>query len=106
MRTPIENREDDQLYFTKAFLNENIRKNLQFQLDYGSEIIQNLNNAKDDIEMLYNKSTGEYYIKNTKTGTIPCIIHASGVSETFLNDIGRYLASTFDHNLRQQFHSE
>lgn len=42
---PIKNRADDQLYFTKLFLNEELRKKLNIKLDYKSEVFQNLNGA-------------------------------------------------------------
>ena len=104
MRTPIENHENDQLYFDKAFIDENIRRKLQFQLDHKSEIVQNNNDAEDDFLVLYNEQKGEYYIKNIRTGTVPCIIHSSGWSKKFMNDFGRYLASNFDEDLKQKFH--
>lgn len=41
----LEDAGDDQLYFTKAFLDEAFRKKLNFKLDHKSDIFQNLNGA-------------------------------------------------------------
>lgn len=40
---PIKDEDDDQLYFTEAYLDETLRDNLNFKLDHTSEIFQNLN---------------------------------------------------------------
>lgn len=41
----IEDTEDDQLFFTKAYLKEDLRKKVGFKLDHKSELFQNLNGA-------------------------------------------------------------
>lgn len=50
LKTPIKNQGDDQLYYTKAFLDPEIRKKLQIKLDYESAIFQNLNGAKGQLK--------------------------------------------------------
>lgn len=42
---PIKDTEDDQLFFTEAYLDVELREKLQMQLDHTSEIFQNLNGA-------------------------------------------------------------
>lgn len=42
---PIQDTDDDQLFYTKAYLNEEIRANLKIKLDHKSEIFQNMNGA-------------------------------------------------------------
>lgn len=42
---PIKDDDDDQLFFTEAYLDETLRNNLKFKLDHTSEIFQNLNGA-------------------------------------------------------------
>lgn len=44
-RKDIQDTDDDQLYFTEAYLDENLREKLKFQLDHESQIFQNLNGA-------------------------------------------------------------
>lgn len=41
----IEDNGDDQLYYTRAYLDEERRKKLQFKLDHTSEVFQNLYGA-------------------------------------------------------------
>lgn len=43
LKNSIKNNEDDQLYFTKIFLDQNDK--LEIKLDHKSEVFQNLNGA-------------------------------------------------------------
>lgn len=45
LTAPIKNKDDDQLYYTKVFLDEEQRNNLGIKLDYRSDIFQNFNGA-------------------------------------------------------------
>lgn len=45
LSAPIKNKEDDQLYYTKVFLDETQRAKLGIQLDYKSDVFQNFNGA-------------------------------------------------------------
>lgn len=42
---PIKNRDDDQRFFTNAYLDKNLREEHQIKLDHKSEIFQNLYGA-------------------------------------------------------------
>lgn len=42
---PVKDDDDDQLYFTEAYVDATLRENLKFKLDHISEIFQNLNGA-------------------------------------------------------------
>lgn len=97
LKIPIKNKEDDQLYYTKAFLDSNIRKKLNIKLDYESEIFQNLNGASSDVRVLYNEATGEYFVKNIQTDTMPSLVHGNGPSKVLLNNFGAYVAGAFKH---------
>lgn len=41
----IKDKDDDQLYYTKIYLNDKLRESLNIKLDHKSEIFQNLNGA-------------------------------------------------------------
>ncbi len=41
----IQDEDDDQLFFTKAYLDEALRKKVGFKLDHKSALFQNLNGA-------------------------------------------------------------
>lgn len=45
LKTPIKNTDDDQLFYTRAYLDKNIREKLKIKLDHRSEIFQNLHGA-------------------------------------------------------------
>lgn len=45
LKSPIKNTEDDQLYFTRAYLDKEVREKLKIKLDHVSDIFQNLNGA-------------------------------------------------------------
>lgn len=49
----IANDDDDQLYYTKIFLDEKKRGKLNIKLDHRSEIFQNLNGAISDVELRF-----------------------------------------------------
>lgn len=98
IQTPIKNKDDDQLYFTKAFLDSNLRNKLKIKLDYESEIFQNLNGAMADVRVAYNEATGEYFIKNAVSDTVPSLVHGNGPSKLLLNNFGAYVAGAFKHN--------
>ncbi|XP_055326484.1 procollagen-lysine,2-oxoglutarate 5-dioxygenase isoform X2 [Sitodiplosis mosellana] len=95
---PVKNKDDDQLYYTKAFLDASIRKKLQIKLDHESEIFQNLNGASGDVRVQYNEATGEYFIKNIQSDSTPSLIHGNGPSKILLNNFGGYVAGAFKHN--------
>lgn len=97
LQAPIKDKDDDQVYYTKLFLNEALRKRLQIQLDYQSEIFQNLNGASADVRLFYNDGTGEFYVKNVFTESTPNLLHGNGPSKILLNNFGSYVAGAFKH---------
>lgn len=97
LKTPIKNKEDDQLYYTKAFLDTSLRGKLKIKLDYESEIFQNLNGASSDVRITYNEASGEYFVKNAVTDTVPSLIHGNGPSKIILNNFGSYVAGAFKY---------
>ncbi|EUB62621.1 Procollagen-lysine,2-oxoglutarate 5-dioxygenase 3 [Echinococcus granulosus] len=74
--SPIENEDDDQLFYTKIFLDLSLRQELDIALDTRSELFQNLNGALGDIRIDYNEDTG--YLVNTRTNTRPVVAHGNG----------------------------
>jgi hypothetical protein len=49
--SPIKDSEDDQLYFTKLFLDDDLRTELKIKLDTKSTIFHNLNGATSEVEL-------------------------------------------------------
>lgn len=90
----IKNLDDDQLFYTKIYLNENLRKKWSVKLDHKADIFQNLNGAVGDVELRFNhKNT---FVHNTAYGTNPFILHGNGASKVAFNNLGNYLANTWN----------
>lgn len=94
-KTPIKDMDDDQLYLTKIYLNEELRTKHQIQLDHTSTIFQNLNGALDQAVLQFDVENGIGYVYNTAFKTRPVVIHGNGPSKLALNNFGNYLAGAF-----------
>ena len=81
---PINNNDDDQLYYTHRFL-ESLQTIKNIELDYHQKLFLCLNNEYD-INLIYNKSC--ITVKNSR----PCFIHGNGPETTKLrlNRISNY----------------
>ncbi|TGZ56001.1 hypothetical protein CRM22_010249 [Opisthorchis felineus] len=86
---PIKEDDDDQLYYTKIYLNEALRRELNIGLDTRSSIFQNLNGALQEVELHFTNDTG--YLVNTKTGTRPIVAHGNGPIKPEFNSLTNYL---------------
>ncbi|XP_055696089.1 procollagen-lysine,2-oxoglutarate 5-dioxygenase isoform X1 [Lutzomyia longipalpis] len=95
LSTPLDNTDDDQLYYTKIFLNEEFREKHKMKLDNRAEIFQNLFGAEKDVELHFDTESGEAFVGNVDTETVPTIIHGNGLSKQRLNSLGNYLAGAF-----------
>ncbi|XP_055697563.1 procollagen-lysine,2-oxoglutarate 5-dioxygenase isoform X2 [Phlebotomus papatasi] len=95
LKTPIDNIADDQLYYTKIYLNEEFREKNKMKLDHKSEIFQNLYGAEKEVELHVDDDSGEAFVVNVETETVPAVIHGNGLSKMRLNSLGNYLAGAF-----------
>ncbi|CAH2034418.1 unnamed protein product, partial [Iphiclides podalirius] len=97
----IKDKDDDQLYYTKVYLNEKLRGTLRINLDHKSEIFQNLNGALSDVQLRINSTEPipeEWpFVENVATKQRPLIIHGNGPSKLTLNHLGNYLAKSWSH---------
>ncbi|XP_032668645.1 procollagen-lysine,2-oxoglutarate 5-dioxygenase isoform X2 [Odontomachus brunneus] len=87
---PIEDLADDQLFYTTAYLNDELRARHQIKLDHKSDIFQNLNGAVADVELRFKGE--EAYLQNIVYNTVPLVLHGNGFSKLVLNSLGNYLA--------------
>jgi hypothetical protein len=78
----IKDNDDDQLYFTKIFLFNNVN----IKLDYNCEIFQTLNGNIQDIYIYKNR------IINKSQLTFPSFIHGNGNSKEYLYSISKNLS--------------
>ncbi|CAF3218133.1 unnamed protein product [Rotaria sp. Silwood2] len=84
---------DEQLFFTKVFLDENLRNKWSIILDKRADIFMNLKNAIDEIELPSNE--GDVYVHNTWTDSIPTVIQGNGPANKVLNYLSNYIAHTW-----------
>lgn len=95
LEEPIDDKGDDQLYFTKVFLDETKRTKLEMKLDTESRLFQSLHGAKNDVKLKVDLDSNQGELRNIDFMTTPAIIHGNGLSKVDLNAYGNYLAKTF-----------
>ncbi|XP_023161506.2 procollagen-lysine,2-oxoglutarate 5-dioxygenase [Drosophila hydei] len=95
LKEDIEDTGDDQLYYTKVFLDEAKRTKLNIKLDTQSRLFQNLNGANNDVKLEVDLDSNRGTLQNIDFLTTPAIIHGNGPSKVNLNAYGNYLAKTF-----------
>lgn len=93
--TEIEDTADDQLYYTKIFLDKELRESLRLKLDSRSEIFQNLHGSEHEVKLDFADDTGEAFLANLDYTTVPVVVHGNGPSKVILNGFGNYLAGSF-----------
>ncbi|XP_055864465.1 procollagen-lysine,2-oxoglutarate 5-dioxygenase 1-like [Biomphalaria glabrata] len=82
--------EDDQLYYTKIYINRALRHEWNMKLDTKAEIFQNLNWALGEIVIKY--KNGHSYLYNIETETTPVVIHGNGPIKPEFYRLSNYLA--------------
>lgn len=97
----MEDTDDDQLYYTKIYLNEDLRKKYNIKLDLESFLFQNLNGHIGDVEIRFtqgqviDETNADAFLFNKIYQTKPLIIHGNGLSKVALNSLGNYLAKSW-----------
>ena len=81
--------DDDQLYYTRIFLDQNRREKLSMKLDTKSAIFQNLNGAMDEVTVKFKGNSS--YLYNFKTGFQAAVVHGNGPIKTIFNSLSNYL---------------
>ncbi|XP_048475997.1 multifunctional procollagen lysine hydroxylase and glycosyltransferase LH3-like [Rhincodon typus] len=87
--------DDDQLFYTKIYLNPKLREKYKMALDHQSTIFQNLNGALDEIVVKFEK--GKARIRNIAQDTLPVIVHGNGPTKLQLNYLGNYIPNAWNH---------
>ncbi|RWS03079.1 Procollagen-lysine:2-oxoglutarate 5-dioxygenase 3-like protein, partial [Dinothrombium tinctorium] len=90
----IKDLDDDQLYYTKIYLNDTLRQKWSIKLDHKSNIFQNLNGAMGDVEIRFDEN-GDASVYNTAYHTNPIILHGNGMSKLVINALGNYVAKSW-----------
>ncbi|XP_043475524.1 procollagen-lysine,2-oxoglutarate 5-dioxygenase isoform X1 [Leptopilina heterotoma] len=85
--------DDDQYFYTKVYLDQELREKHKIKLDHKAEIFQNLYAALGDVELMFKGN--EAYVQNKEYNTVPMILHGNGLSKIALNYLGNYLANAW-----------
>lgn len=91
----IQDKDDDQLFYSLVYLDEKLRTELKLKLDHDADIFMNLNGAKSEVVLKFSEADGRPVVFNKKTKTEPSIIHGNGPSKITLNWYGNYLAEAW-----------
>ena len=89
----IDNSDDDQLFYTKIYLNETSRNKYRIKLDERCKLFQNLNGAFGEVELKFTRH--DAFIENTLYNSRPKVIHGNGGSKVHLNSLANYLARSW-----------
>lgn len=95
-KADIRDEDDDQLFYTTVYLQDELRTRHKIKLDHKSEIFQNLFGAVADVELRFKGE--EAYVQNIVYNTVPLILHGNGFSKLVLNSLSNYLARAWTAN--------
>ncbi|XP_067301470.1 multifunctional procollagen lysine hydroxylase and glycosyltransferase LH3 [Pseudorasbora parva] len=89
--------DDDQLFYTRIYLDKEQRRKFNITLDHKSHIFQNLNGAIEEVVLKFEKS--RVRARNVVYDTLPVVIHGNGPTKLQLNYLGNYVptAWTYEH---------
>uniref|UniRef100_A0A6I8QMR6 procollagen-lysine 5-dioxygenase n=1 Tax=Xenopus tropicalis TaxID=8364 RepID=A0A6I8QMR6_XENTR len=87
--------DDDQLFYTKVYLDESLREKFDIALDHKSKIFQNLNGAIDEVVLKFERN--KVRARNVAYDTIPVVIHGNGPTKLQLNYLGNYVPNSWTH---------
>lgn len=95
LKNPIKDTDDDQLYYTKIYIDQQLREELNIKLDHTAALFQNMNGVEEQITLALDPDSKEAFLKNTEYTTTPLVVHGNGPSKITLNGYANYLAGAF-----------
>ncbi|KAM6960302.1 LOW QUALITY PROTEIN: multifunctional procollagen lysine hydroxylase and glycosyltransferase LH3 [Tautogolabrus adspersus] len=87
--------DDDQLFYTKIYLDKIQRTKFNITLDHRSRIFQNLNGAIDEVVLKFERA--KVRARNVAYDTLPVIIHGNGPTKLQLNYLGNYVPTAWTY---------
>ncbi|XP_018425244.1 PREDICTED: procollagen-lysine,2-oxoglutarate 5-dioxygenase 2 [Nanorana parkeri] len=85
----LQDNDDDQLFYTKIYIDSLQRERINITLDHKSHIFQNLNGAIDEVAIYFDGEKAR--AENTQYETLPVVIHGNGPTKVQLNYFGNYV---------------
>ncbi|KAG8445320.1 hypothetical protein GDO86_010202 [Hymenochirus boettgeri] len=90
----LQDSDDDQLFYTKIYINQLQRERINITLDHKSSLFQNLNGALDEVVLHF--ENGKPRARNSQYETLPALIHGNGPTKLQLNYFGNYIPNIWN----------
>lgn len=87
--------DDDQLFYTRIYLDKTHRTKFNMTLDHRSRIFQNLNGAVDEVVLKFERA--KVRARNVAYDTLPVVIHGNGPTKLQLNYLGNYVPTAWTY---------
>ncbi|KAK6483913.1 procollagen-lysine,2-oxoglutarate 5-dioxygenase 2-like isoform X2 [Huso huso] len=91
----LHDNDDDQLFYTKVYLDPLQRERLNITLDHKSKIFQNLNGAVDEVLLKF--GTERVRARNVVYDSLPVVIHGNGNTKIYLNYLANYIPNVWNY---------
>ncbi|XP_041925376.1 multifunctional procollagen lysine hydroxylase and glycosyltransferase LH3 [Alosa sapidissima] len=91
----LKDNDDDQLFYTRIYLDKEQRTRFNMTLDHRSHLIQNLNGALEEVVLKFEKA--RVRARNVAYDTLPVIIHGNGPTKLQLNYLGNYVPTAWTY---------
>nr|XP_015810590.2 procollagen-lysine,2-oxoglutarate 5-dioxygenase 2 isoform X2 [Nothobranchius furzeri] len=91
----LHDNDDDQLFYTKIYLDPSQRETLNMSLDHKCQIFQNLNGAVDEVLLKF--GTDRVRVRNTMYDSLPVVVHGNGNTKIYLNYLGNYVPNAWNY---------
>uniref|UniRef100_A0AAY4E9Z2 procollagen-lysine 5-dioxygenase n=1 Tax=Denticeps clupeoides TaxID=299321 RepID=A0AAY4E9Z2_9TELE len=91
----LHDNDDDQLFYTKVYLDTLQRESLNMTLDHKCQIFQNLNGAIDEVLLKF--GTNRVRVRNTMYDTLPVVIHGNINTKIYLNHLANYIPNAWNY---------
>ncbi|KAM7411026.1 hypothetical protein PAMA_021146 [Pampus argenteus] len=88
-----EDKDSDQLFFTKIYINPEKKKSINITLDNKCRMFQNLHGALDEVVLKF--EDGRVRARNVLYDTLPVTIHGNGPTKLQINYLGNYIPNTW-----------
>ncbi|XP_028587057.2 procollagen-lysine,2-oxoglutarate 5-dioxygenase 2 isoform X2 [Podarcis muralis] len=85
----LQDNDDDQLFYTKVYIDQLKRERINITLDHKCNIFQTLNGAVDEVLLKF--EDGRARARNSLYDTLPVTLHGNGPTKLNLNYFGNYI---------------
>nr|XP_034989005.1 procollagen-lysine,2-oxoglutarate 5-dioxygenase 2 isoform X2 [Zootoca vivipara] len=85
----LQDNDDDQLFYTKIYIDQLKRERINITLDHKCNIFQTLNGAVDEVLLKF--EDGRARVRNSLYDTLPVTLHGNGPTKLNLNYFGNYI---------------